>query len=121
MIPAWVKGTLLLTLTLAGGIAIGRSYERGRASSHAAAGVRHLLPHLTERLDLDSAQQTAIAAILARRQAAVDSTWHVVQPHVRATMDSTLREILVVLRPDQVETYRRMMETRHPGSLPHVP
>jgi hypothetical protein len=73
--------------------------------------------HLTRQLALDSAQQQAIAGIFARRQVAVDSTWHALQPHVRAVMDSTLRDIVAVLRPDQVTKYRRMVETRHPGAL----
>ena len=72
---------------------------------------------LKDELGLDSAQEKAIAAILARRQGAVDSTWHVLQPHVRATLDSTLREIVGVLRPDQAAKYRKMVETMHPGTL----
>ena len=76
-----------------------------------------MLRHLTDQLGLDSAQQTAVALILARRQGTVDSTWHALQPHVRATMDSTLREILDVLRPEQAAKYRKLVETMHPEAL----
>ena len=117
MVPAWTKGLLLLAVTLSAGIAIGVGYERRRAPAHETAGSLHMLERLRDRLELDSAQEAAIAAILARRQGAVDSTWHVLRPHVRATMDSTLREILGVLRPEQAAKYRQMMETRHPEAL----
>jgi hypothetical protein len=119
MVPAWVKGTLLLAVTLTAGIVVGVGYERRRTPAHEAAGMNshHVMQRLERDLGLDSAQHEAIAAILARHQGAVDSTWHAVQPHVHATLDSTLREIVGVLRPDQVEKYRKMVETRHPGVL----
>ena len=118
-VPAWVRGALLLAVTLSAGIAIGIGYERRRAPSHDPSRMSaHLLLHrLAGDLGLDSAQHQAIAAIFARRQGAVDSTWHVMQPRVRATLDSTLREIVGVLRPDQAAKYRRMMEVLHPGLL----
>jgi hypothetical protein len=117
IIPSWAKGTLLLALVLATGIAIGVAYERRRAPSHEAVGSHHMLERLKERLDLDSTQEAAVAAILARRQGSVDSTWHVLRPHVRATMDSTLREIMGVLRPEQVTKYREMVGKQHPEAL----
>lgn len=112
-----MKGTFLLALTLVTGIAIGAGYERRRAPSHEAAGPHHMLGRLKDQLDLDSAQESAIGAILARRQSVVDSTWHVLQPHVRATMDSTLREIVGVLRPEQAAKYRQMVGKLHPEAL----
>jgi hypothetical protein len=36
------------------------------------------------------------------------------QPHMRATLDSTSAEIIAVLRPDQAATYREMIEAAHP-------
>jgi hypothetical protein len=117
-IPAWVKGTLLLAATLTTGVVIGVAYERRRMPTHEAAGTHHVMHRLNNELGLDSAQQKAIAAIFARRQGAVDSTWHTLQPHVRAALDSTLREIVDVLRPEQAAKYRKMVEARHPGTLP---
>ena len=116
MVPAWVKGALLLVITLAAGIAIGVGYERRRAPAHEAAAMQShdVLHRITHELELDSTQREAIAAILARRQGAVDSTWHAMRPRVRATLDSTLDEIMTVLRPDQVARYREMVEARHP-------
>jgi hypothetical protein len=119
-IPAWVKGTLVLAVTLSAGVVMGMTYERSRAPAHeaSAADSRHILQHLERSLELDSAQRTAIGAILARHQGAVDSTWHAVQPHVHAAMDSALQEIVGVLRPEQAAKYRKMVEVRHPRALP---
>lgn len=116
-LPTWAKGSLLLLLALLTGVVLGMGYERRRVLQHGDTGAHHMLERLTDRLELDSAQQASIAAILARRQGTVDSTWHVLEPHVRATMDSTLREIMGVLRPDQAAKYRAMVGKRHPQAL----
>ena len=117
-LPAWAKGTFLLALTLATGIALGVAYEQRRTSSHSRSEPHHMLDRLNDQLGLDSEQRAAIAAIFARRQHSVDSTWHELQPHVRATMDSTLREVSAVLRPEQVVKFRGMIGRLHPGALP---
>lgn len=116
-IPAWVRATIVLTMTLAAGVVIGVAYERHRTAEHQAvsADAHDAMHHLTRELDLDPAQQKAIAEILARRQGEVDSTWHAVQPHVRATLDSTMQEIAGVLRADQLVKYHRMTETHSAG------
>lgn len=111
---------MLLAVTLAAGIAVGVAYERHRTAAHQAVGTdatdaHDAMHHFARELDLDAAQQTAIAQILARHQGEVDSTWHAMQPHVRATLDSTMQEIAGVLRPDQLAKYRRMMEAAHPA------
>lgn len=85
-IPAWTKGTFLLVLTLATGIALGVAYEQRRTLSHARFESHHMLDRPDDQLGLASEQRAAIAAIFARRQHSVDSTWHEMQPHVRATM-----------------------------------
>ncbi len=115
--PVWLKGTLMLVAALIAGALIGVAYERGRTSAHEAPATHHVMHRLTDELGLDSAQQKAIAIIFARHQRGVDSTWHALQPHVRAAMDSTLGEIVGVLRPDQAVKYRAMVQTRHPGAL----
>lgn len=116
--PAWTRGSLLLALTLIAGIAIGIGYERRRAPMHDPSDTHHMLDRLTIQLGLDSAQAAAVVGILARRQGVVDSTWHAMRPHVRATMDSTVREINGVLRPDQAARFREIAGTMHPGVLP---
>ena len=125
-VPAWTKGVLLLAVTFAAGAASGVRYERRREPTHDAAGMHsdqqlhsdHMMQRFTQDLGLDSVQQQAVAAIFTRHQQVIDSTWHAVQPHVHATLDSTLREIAGVLRPGQAAKFRSMIETRHQGSLP---
>lgn len=111
-----MKGALVFAMTLAAGVAIGIGYERRRAPAHEASPMQahDVLHRITHELELDSAQREAIATILARRQGTVDSTWHAMRPHVRAALDSTLDEIVGILRPDQVARYREMIEARHP-------
>jgi hypothetical protein len=116
-IAAWVKGSVLLAVAFASGIAVGMTYQRGLRSSlpPATAGAHDAIQHLTRVLDLDSEQQRSVAAILNRHQSDVDAAWHAMQPHMRATLASASAEIIAVLRPDQAAKYRTMIEAAHPG------
>lgn len=116
MIPARVKGSLLLAVTFAAGVAAGIGVERRLASLHAAiAGDAHDSMHrLAADLHLDSDQQRAVNDILVRHQKEVDAAWHTVQPHVLATMESVHQEIERLLRPDQAAAFRKMIDARHP-------
>ena len=120
MLPVWVKGTLMLGLTFTAGVLAGVSYERRRPPAHhdSRADAQHVLGRLRDQLGLDSGQERTIAAILARRQQTVDSTWHLMQSHVYATMDSAHQEILRVLRPDQAAKYRSLVGRTHAGTPP---
>jgi len=117
---AWVRGASILALTFAAGAATGVGYDRHISSARRSETVdaARVLQHMRLLLGLDSAQSTAIATILAHHQQAVDSSWRAMQPHVRANLDSTLREIMTVLRPDQVARFREMVHVMHPGMLP---
>jgi hypothetical protein len=116
-LPAWTKGALLLAMTFAAGLMLGVTWERRQAPSHHRAGIEgHDVVHYLERsLDLDATQRSAIREILARHQTEVDSAWHRVQPHVRATLDATHQEIEGVLRPDQAAKYRALIGADHSG------
>lgn len=116
-IPRWAKGTLLLAVTFASGVVIGVVYERRQVPARDAVRLEahDALHRLASDLNLDSAQQQAITEILSRHQKEVDAAWHAMQPHVRATLDSSHEEILGVLRPEQAVKFRRMMETMHPA------
>ena len=120
MRPAWLGGALILALTFAAGAAAGVGYDRHMSSARTTPPMdeKHVLQHMQLLLGLDSAQTAAIATILAHHQHAVDSSWHAMQPQVRANLDSTLRDIMTVLRPDQVEKFRNLVHVMHPGMLP---
>lgn len=120
MRPMWLRGALILLLTFAAGAAAGVGYERHVASAHRAPTMDAALvvQHMRFLLGLDSAQTAAITTILARHQHGVDSSWRAMQPGVRANLDSTLREIMGVLKPDQVGRFRELVHQMHPGMLP---
>ena len=115
--PAQLKGTLLLVVTFAGGLAAGIYYERRHAPAPPAVALsaHDAMHRLVRDLDLDSAQQQAISEIIARHQKDVDATWHAMQPHVRSTLESLHNEVAAVLQPEQAVKFRKMMETMHPG------
>ena len=113
--PAWFKGTVLLTATLAAGILIGVAYERRQPARHDAISIdaHDALHRLSSDLALDGPQQQAVTEIFARHQKEIDSTWHAMQPHVRATMDATHQEVLAILRPEQAEKFKKLIGTMH--------
>ena len=114
-IPAWLKGSAVLLVTLVAGVTIGITYERQHQRQvEVPMDAEHVMHHLHTDLGLDSAQQAAIAAIFARRQGAVDSAWHTMQPRMRSALDSTHAEIMKVLRPDQVAKFRKLVGAMHP-------
>lgn len=120
-IPGWVTGALVLVATLGAGVILGTHLERrrhpGMSIVTGAEAGQVLRRHLLEGLALDSGQSRAVGAVLERHQASVDSAWRSLHPRVRATLDSSLREVAALLRPDQLERFRKMLGTRHPGIL----
>lgn len=114
-IPTWIRGTALLVLTFSAGVFSGITFERRQAPVHDSTtpASHDAMHHLARELDLDAAQQAKLSEILSRHQAEVDTAWHALQPHMRATLDSTAKEILALLRPDQAEKYRQMMDAMH--------
>lgn len=113
-----VRSGALVVAVFAAGVAAGIGYARqqNRSADVSESDVHHMVAHLADELTLDSAQRAKVEAILARHQSSVDSIWQVMHPHLRQTLDSALQEIGGVLRPDQVEKYRRLVESRHSGA-----
>ncbi len=117
MMPARVRGWLLLAVVFIAGGAVG--YAIGRRPSSRPV-TNPMEPHafverLNGELGLDSAQRASITRILTRRQSAIDSAWRVLQPAVRATIDSAQMEIVNVLRPDQRPRYLKLLRRAHGG------
>ena len=117
MTPAWMRGSLLLAVVLAAGLLIGFQFgrTRPRAMTPAQNGMdaATMMRVFDRDLSLDSAQHANIAAVLARRQAGVDSAWRALQPNVRAAMDSTQIEIVSMLRPDQRKKFLALLHRAH--------
>jgi hypothetical protein len=116
MIATWLKGSLLLAATLAAGIAIGVMAERShmRITDESPSSTMnmihsHVMQTLHNTLQLDSSQHQAIVETLRRHQLHVDSAWGAMRPHINATLDSTHREIMGLLRPEQREAFNRLI------------
>ena len=118
MMRTGVRGSLLLLLVLAAGVALGDWYgRRGLVPPSPSPMEPTRMMHVFDReLGLDSAQHAAVAAVLARRQAAIDSAWRTLRPGVRAAVDSAQMEIFRVLRPDQQAKFMELLRTAHPAS-----
>jgi len=119
----WIAGILLLVLTLGAGFGLGLLYSRHHVEVRVlpAINLGHLMHRLDHQLELDSAQSVAIKAILARRQVVIDSIWGNLRPTVRGALDTTLIEMIAVLRDDQKRKLRGMVAELHPGVLHHLP
>lgn len=77
-----------------------------------------LISEMDRRLHLDETQRAAIASVLQKHQTAVDSAWARLRPSVHAVIDSSQREILALLRPDQRDAYIAWIRTAHHAAQP---
>lgn len=117
----WAPLAALLAIVFGAGAMAGITYERH--ARHAQMSVQmsvtmpanpaQLVDHLAKPLNLDSAQEAAIAKILARHQGAVDSAWRALQPRVGATLDSVHQEIMTVLTPAQQKQFLSIARSMH--------
>ncbi|HZS60468.1 MAG TPA: hypothetical protein VFA43_14440 [Gemmatimonadaceae bacterium] len=107
---AWRQTLALLTATILGVIA-GAAGEHARLSRPATnpMDATALLSQMDRRLGLSPSQHEAIARILARHQAALDSAWQATRPGV----DSAHMEIVSVLSADQRARYLSWMRVAH--------
>jgi len=116
-VPVAVKGSLLLALVFAAGVASGVFYERREEPVHhaVAADAHDVLAGLTRELDLTAAQEQTINEILARHQKEVDSSWHAMRPRVHAALDTAVQEIVGVLTPEQAAKFRKLAPRHSDG------
>lgn len=117
-----IAGVLLLALTLGAGFGLGVFYARHHAVVRVlpAIDLRHFMRRLESQLELDSAQSAQIQRILTRRQVVIDSIWGALRPTVRGALDTTLIEMIAVLREDQRVKLRGMVAELHPGVVDHL-
>ena len=119
----WVALVLMILVTLSAGFGLGLFYARQHVEVRVlpAINLAHLMHRLKHQLALDSVQSAQIEVILARRQVAIDSLWGTLRPQVRGALDTTLIEMIAVLRDDQKVKLRGMIAELHPGVLHHLP
>lgn len=101
---------LVGVLTGAGAIAVARSAdaddgrERGRGGGY--------VQRLTDELDLTTAQQDSVRAILDRYEPAFDSLWHETRPRFETLRAGIRSEVRTHLTNDQRTEYDALVE-RH--------
>jgi hypothetical protein len=103
-----LHAALTLVAVLVIGIALGVTLDRFwvmRAMPASPMNSATLISEMDRRLHLDVAQRDTIASVLRRHQMTVDSAWARVRPSLHAVIDSSQREIMAVLRPDQRSAY----------------
>ena len=117
MTGARMRATISLLAAIVFGVAMGIGGDRLwlRRSMPISMDSPALINEMDRRLHLDATQRTAIAAVLRRNQTAVDSAWGLVRPGFHAIVDSSQREILDVLRPDQRGPYLSWLQAAHHG------
>lgn len=107
------RQALALAVATALGVIAGAAGEHARLSRRAVnpMDAAVLLTQMDQRLGLSADQHIAIAHILARHQAALDSAWRATRPGV----DSAQMEIVSVLKADQRARYLAWMRIAHGG------
>jgi hypothetical protein len=103
-----LHAALTLVAVLVIGIALGVTLDRFwvmRAMPASPMNSATLISEMDRRLHLDVAQRDTIASVLRRHQMTVDSAWARVRPSLHAVIDSSQREIMAALRPDQRSAY----------------
>ena len=88
--------------------AMGGEPTSGAAEMHAA-----LLADLDRVLHLTPFQHDSINAILKRHQRSIDSAWQVIHGRMDAGMDSVHRELMGILRPEQMTLLREWASHQH--------
>ncbi len=114
-----LHATLTLVAVLVIGIALGVTLDRFwvmRTLPVSPMNSEMLISEMNRRLHLDVAQRDTIANVLRRHQMTVDSAWARVRPSVHAVIDSSQREIIAVLRPDQRVAYLAWIRSHTMGA-----
>jgi hypothetical protein len=123
---ASVRGSALLVVVLAVGIAIGVEFGRVRPPAtdapRSAMDSASMMRTFDRALSLDSGQHAGIATVLGHRQAGIDSAWRTLQPNIRAAMDSTQMEIIGFLNDTQRAKFLALIRGAHgAAAMPAAP
>ena len=97
---------------LVGGIAVSAAEHRGTGPGNHNHGRDGLVARLTEELQLTSAQQESVRAVLDRHRPEMDSMWQEIRPRFDSVRTIMRGEIRVQLSPEQQQKYQQMIERR---------
>lgn len=79
-----------------------------------------MLTSLGGTVELTGEQVEEIHSILRHHQETVVHTWETMRPHLVSALDSVHEQVETVLRPDQIEGFRRWWDEQHGTGTPHV-
>jgi hypothetical protein len=104
----------LLVIGAAAGITADRLLHRAPAQAVLLSRVQtDAIGVIDERLHLRPEQRERVAAILERRQGAIDAVWRNTHIQLRATIDSVVDEIAAVLDSGQAVRFRTLANEVH--------
>lgn len=119
---AWVAALALLVIGAAVGVTVDRLHHRsgGPLSKLIADVHRDPMGVMERELGLRPEQRSRVAAILERRQGAIDAVWQDTHVRLRATVDSVVSEIAAELDSAQARRFRELADEIHnsPGFFP---
>jgi hypothetical protein len=124
---------VVFLLGIGGGIVVDRVVlSPFGAVAHTRRSPERLLYRLTRTLDLSAAQQVDVRRILKATRAELGDLRRNMRQEVHTVLDSSERQIIEVLKPDQRDAFRTLMtehrarkhrwfKHRHMGKLPPPP
>lgn len=117
-----IVGVLLVFLlgAISGAVAT-HMVERARMERGPLAREELLVQRLTSRLGLDAGQLERIRPIVHETHEAIRQVRIQCRPQVEALLDESQRRISAVLRPDQQERFRQLIEERRRDGRRHGP
>jgi hypothetical protein len=111
----WTAAAALLVAGAAGGVALERFlHHRQDPHSRLLEEVqRDPIGVMDRELNLRPGQREQVAAILSRRQGAIDAVWGDTHVRLRAAVDSVVSEIAAVLDTGQARRFRAFADEIH--------
>ncbi len=113
---AMVGIVLIFALGAACGATGMHMYHRARMEAFIKGGAESreevIVSRLTHRLGLDSRQQEQVRTIISENHRAMRQVRQQYHPQIQAILDQGQQRIAALLRPDQQEKFRQIIEER---------
>ena len=89
----------------------GRSLPWRRATAHPPRSER-IMKHLSDTLELDDQQREQLRQILGESRQRYQTLTHQSRVNFREAREATRKKIALILRPDQLEEFRRFLKRK---------
>ena len=115
-IKAIIGILLVFALGAASGAIVTHMIYRDRLESFAKGGPgareEVIVSRLTRKLDLDNRQQEQVRAIIHENHAAISQIKNQYRPQIQAILEQGQARITALLKPEQQEKFRQIIEER---------